>query len=80
MTHFSPVKFTQLSSPAMAVSANPPFQYAAAGTVVTMSKLPAGLKEWNLATKTNKREGVKQLRGQGMIGLDCGILELGRMG
>jgi hypothetical protein len=42
--------------------------------------LPAGLKEWNLATKTNKREGVKQLRGQGMIGLDCGILELGRMG
>jgi hypothetical protein len=54
----------------MAVSVNPPFQYAAAGTVVTLSKLPAGLKDWNLATKTNKWEKMKLLHGEGdWIGL-----------
>jgi hypothetical protein len=64
----------------MAVSVNPPFQYAAAETVVTMSKLPAGLREWNLATKPTLRENMRQLHGRGMIGLAVRILELGRMG
>jgi len=71
MTHSSPVKFTQLCSPAMAVSVTTPFSVRGRRNGHDI-EVACGLKESRHRTNINEETGKMKLHVQRMIGLDCG--------